>query len=629
MGKKLTYREKSALCQKIIDAMDKRDWTAAKDAARILFFSSPDDPDMFHLILAAFIDGQDAKMAKDAATIYQKKFPLKGQGCFYLGRAAHMNGEWQAAEEYFLAALKDDDLPKWYRGAVYSILGTLCREEGRVKEAADYYLRSFELKSFDTGKLSEYSNYLFNLHYLNKDQPFMLAAAKGYGALFDGAARYSHTKRERAKIRLGYISPDLRFHVVAFFSYAFFHDYDRERFEVYCYTDCAEDGASRNIAAMVDVWRNVRGLKYETVADVVYRDNIDILIDLAGHTAWNFLPALAHKPAPVQISGIGYFDTTGLGEVDYFLADHYTDPPENDAYFTEKLLRLSKSHFCFMWHDAPEEVRPAPCLSNGYVTFGSFNNFSKVTDEQLKLWAKILDKVPRSRLYLKASIFNNPYGKKIALRRIKAAGIDEDRLIIAPHEPKYLTSYHRIDIALDTYPYPGGGTTCDALYMGVPVVTLVGERHNSRFGYSLLMNLGLVEGVAFSPDEYAAKAVALAADFARLNALRLGLRRRMLDSPLMQAKNYMAELEMLYEGVWFDWLADGKFSSAQTAEQMELAAAAENWREVLRLASVIVFHERKNGRAWFLGATACDRLQKWDRAAWWIDEAIKYNEGTE
>ena len=221
------------------------------------------------------------------------------------------------------------------------------------------------------------------------------------------------------------------------------------------------------------------------------------------------MPILAYKPAPVQVSGIGYFDTTGLESVDYFLADKIIDPPENDKYFTEKLLRLPQSHFCYMWHDNPRSLGEAPHIRNGYITFGSLNNFTKVNKHVLGAWKRILDRVPGSRLHLRAGIFDNEDSAKIAKDMISDVGIDLARVTCLPRSSEYLNDYANIDIALDTFPYPGGGTTCDALYMGVPVITLAGERHNARFGLSLLHNVGLDECCAYTEDEYVERAVQL------------------------------------------------------------------------------------------------------------------------
>lgn len=628
----MTYREKKQLYLLLTKRMDARQWNKAIEAADALRQAGVTDRTMFQAILAAYIDGGDAARAKAAGQEYQQRFPLDGVSRFYLGRVAFMNGDWETAETQFKEALADKTLAGWYRGAVHSILATLYRQTARGQEAAGQYLESARYKDLDHGKATEYSNYLFNLHYLDKPQEFMRQAAEKYGQLLAQIPQYRHDKRRSSspKIRIGYISPDLHFHVVAFFSYAFLHDYDKRRFEVFCYTDCEEDNASREFAAMVDHWQNVRGLPDEKVAEIVYKDKLDILVDLTGHTAWGFLQTMAYRPVPVQVSGIGYFDTTGLPAIDYFLADHYTDPPENDAYFVEKLIRLPHSHFCFMWHDNPQRPAPAPFQKNGYITFGSFNNFSKVTDEMLGLWAKILAAVPGSRLFLKAAIFNNPYGRKLALTRIRQAGIPVERLILGEQEAKYLQAYNEMDIALDTYPYPGGGTTCDALYMGVPVITLVGKRHNARFGYSLLMNAGLPELCAFSPEEYVEKAVALANDKERLRCYHQEIRQQLLASPVMQAADYMGEVEQAFTRIHLDWLerdcSEAERRECQCQEEKELALAQErqDLAKVVEIAGRMTARfPDQSAKAWTAGAMAYEALHDDARASWWLRQAAK------
>lgn len=561
--KLLPYQKVHKCYLALMDALERCRYQEAVALAEEIREIGTRDRKIWHTVLAAYIDGNDKDGALAAAADYEGLFDMKedGTGHFLLGRIKMLSGDWESAEAEVRHAL---NLPMedWYRGAAYSILANLERKLARPREAAGHYLKSVEYKTLATGSLADYSNYLFNLHYLNEPQSLMLAAAQKYGEMLSQVEQYSHKPHGRAKMRIGYISPDLRFHVAAFFSYALLKDYNRERFEVYCYTNCIEDSASAEFASWVDGWRNVRGLAPAEIARIVYEDEIDILFDLAGHTAQNMLPVLACKPAPVQLSGIGYFDTTGLPAVDYFLTDHYLDPEDggNEHYFTEKLLRLPQSHFCYMWHDAPGEVGEAPCLAKGFVTFGCLNNFAKVTDEVLRVWAKILRQVQGSRLHLRAQIFNSEYGRKLAFARIEAAGIDLARVEAYPFAPDYLKDYHEIDIALDTWPYPGGGTTCDALYMGVPVVTLAGERHNSRFGYSLLMNMGLAELCTFSEGEYAERAVSLAEDKECLKALHKKLRPMMERSPVMASGPYVAAVEQAYAEIYVKWLEKSGFT---------------------------------------------------------------------
>ncbi len=269
-------------------------------------------------------------------------------------------------------------------------------------------------------------------------------------------------------------------------------------------------------------------------------------MELGGHTGSYALPVLAYRAARVQISGIGYFNSTGLAGCDGFLSDIYCAPEENSPYFTERLLRLPHTHFCYQPYKEFPEVVPPPCLKKGYITFGSFNNFAKVNDGMLLLWGEILAKVPDARLLLKHKLLGTEEGLAYTIRRLEKLGLPLERIELRGYSKDYLQEYGDMDIALDTSPYPGGLTTCDALYMGVPVVTLCGNRHGARFGESFLRNLGLGELSAASKEQYAALAAALASDYEFLALLRGRLRRMMQESPLMDSRAYMRDVEDLY-----------------------------------------------------------------------------------
>ena len=296
-------------------------------------------------------------------------------------------------------------------------------------------------------------------------------------------------------------------------------------------------------------FRNLMCCSAEEAAHAIFRDGIDILVDLAGHTAGRTLPILAYRPAPVQIAGIGYFASTGLRTMDYFLADPVLAAGTAEEGFTEELLVLPHSHWC--WQPLHAAPAPAPEPAEGrVVVFGSFNNFTKLSDTVLRTWAEILRRVPESRLLLKTDVFSCPDAREEALRRIEAAGIPSARVETEGASQDYLAAYNRVDIALDPFPYPGGGTTCDALYMGVPVVTLAGESLGSRFGASLLENIGAGALIAHTEEEYIALAAALAGDAATIDALHAGLRGMMENSPVMDAAGYGSDVGASYEAVW-------------------------------------------------------------------------------
>ena len=527
-----------------------QDWTGAVELARQIRALSPRNRNIWEKITVVFIDGEQPEEAASALAFMEKHF--KPQGFWQVLRAniAYMQGDYQTVLDCGERALQDVSLQSWQKALLYNILARVEAELGRADKAAAYELVSSELPD-NPGALQEYSTMLFYLHYLEVPQAEIYKALCGYNRLLSGIKPYiHHAPYKHKKIRVGYVSADFCHSVVALFTFAFFAAYDKSRFEVYAYAKNEEDGISRMIAAKVDVWRNISNLSSAEAAALIRKDEIDILFEPSGHTANNCLEIMAYKPAPVQICGIGWFDSTGMEAIDYFLTDVHVDPQgSNDEYFTEKLLRLPYSHFCYYPITVHTQTLPAPFLANGYITFGTLNKFAKITDKMLGAWAEILRKVPQSRLFLKGKTFDTMLGRETAHNRLKAAGIDEKRVILEGFSSDYMSAYGKIDIALDTFPYPGGTTTCDALFAGVPVVTLVGNTHNSRFGYSLLKNLQLEELCAQTLPEYVTICTDLANDRKRLLDYRLTLLRRFRQSPLMDEGGYMMELELLYEAL--------------------------------------------------------------------------------
>jgi len=546
-----------------------RDKEKIKKTLEQLLTLEPADPVFFERLLSICIDNKMLGDAQTVADYLEKNFPPDSYRLLLRARVYFMKDNALETLKFARQALALENENLTHKLLIHNILGQAYRLIGDIKKSVEQYKisstldlspikNSVELAQAKKIQREEYSNLIFNLHNLNVSREELFNQIKGFNKFFAHLPRYKHNIKKHArhkKIRVGYISPDIRFHVVAFFSQHFFTSYDKTHFEIFIYANSREDNITAQFKERVDNFLNILGVPPKDVAAQIVKDEIDILIDLAGHSANNSLEVLAYKPAPIQISGIGWFNSTGLDTVDYFLADKFTDPEGlNEKFFTEKILRLQHSHFCYVWHDFPFVTTPAPCTKAGYVTFASFNAFTKVTDEMLNIWGKILNAVPNSRLYLKGMVFFENCGIDFVKERLTAAGIDLERVDYEPFNPVYVQCYERVDIALDTFPYPGGGTTCDALYMGVPVITLVGERHNSRFGYSLLMNIGLEELCAFSEEEYIQKAIALANDRERLREYHLTIRRKMELSPVMNDTIYMGELEQAYEKIFTAWL---------------------------------------------------------------------------
>ncbi len=343
-----------------------------------------------------------------------------------------------------------------------------------------------------------------------------------------------------------------------YFIWPFLAGFDAETFEVYAYSLGKPDQYSEFFQTLVTAWRDLSDYSrdMERIAREIYADEVDILFDLAGHTAASGLAALAWKPAPVQISGLGYMATTGLPTVDYFVTDHYCDPVGggSENVYVEKLLRLT-SQFCYNGYTHLPVSMGTPARAKGYIQFASFNQYAKLQDDMLVAWRAIMARVPNARLLLK----NKAYGWRgvvaVAHERLRRLGFDMSRVQFEVATRDYMERYLDVDIALDTFPWPGGGTTCDALYMGVPVVSYYTERHSTRFTYSLLANIGLAELSSERIEDYIETAVALAGNLDLLDALHRELRDRMKASPVMDQERYIREMEECYRAIWAQWEA--------------------------------------------------------------------------
>ena len=379
----------------------------------------------------------------------------------------------------------------------------------------------------------------------------------GYGALFADVRPYTHRgRRKKDKIRIGYISGDFRQHVMQYFIWPFLAGYDANAFDVYVYSLGKADQYTAFFQTLVTKWRDLASYEQDTVriAREIHEDEVDILFDLAGHTGNTGLAALAWKPAPVQLSGLGYMATTGLRSVDYFVTDRYCDPAGSgsEALYVEKLLRLT-SQFCYNGYTNLPASTGTPARGRGHIQFASFNQYQKFYDPMLRVWQEIMERVPQSRLLLKNNAYARPGVVQSAYERLQRLGFDMSRVQFECATKDYMWRYLDVDIALDTFPWPGGGTTCDALYMGVPVVSYYTERHSTRFTYSLLANIGLSDLASTSLSDYVETAVALAGNLDLLDALHRELRDRMKVSPVMDQERYIREMEECYRAIWNAW----------------------------------------------------------------------------
>jgi len=560
------------------------DFAAAEAAYRQAIELRPDWPEVrFHLANAVFGQGkleQSIEAYREVIALspeYPEPFNNMGIALSELGRS----------DEAIAAFTRAVELNPNFPDALAS-LGTALRNAGRLDEASDLAFRALAINPNSPIALMNLGNINASrgkvdeaIEYYRKARPFDTTLTANHNLLFSVnfspnysdqhiAAEHAQWEREYVlprvqaltshpnnrdpdrKLRIGYVSPDFR-HAVGRFLLPLFSNHDRTQFELYCYASIAlADEITEMFRSAAHAWRDGLPLNDAQLAKTIYDDGIDILVDLSMHTGGSRLIVFAHKPAPVQISYLAYAGTTGLRAIDYRLTDPYLDPPGKDeSVFVEKPIRIG-TFWCYQAPDNVPAIGPVPALANGVVTFGCLNNFSKVNAGVLELWRKILQAVPRSRLILHAY---EGIHRQQTRDYFAAGGVSPDRIefsAVIPAE-QYLQQYNRIDIALDPFPFGGGTTTCDALYMGVPLITMPGRTHVSRAGVSILSNAGLAEWIARDSNDYLNRAVALANDLQKLEAFRASVRGRMQSSPLMNAAKFTRDVEAAYRHCWRRW----------------------------------------------------------------------------
>lgn len=367
---------------------------------------------------------------------------------------------------------------------------------------------------------------------------------------------HSNDRTPNRKLRIGYVSPDFKAHASSHFIEPLLAHHDRASVQVICYANVAKpDAITSAMKGRADEWRDTFGKDDDALEAMIRDDRIDILVDLAGHTADTRLAVFARRPAPLQVSMIGYPSTTGLSTIDYKISDPHVDPPGAERFYSEKLLRLDGTFWCFApVADAPP-VDELPAKRNGFIMFGSANNVSKITPAALEAWARILNGVPGSRLRMQHSAFSSVEVRQRVADTFARYDIAADRVIVTgwARFKDYLQLLRTFDLALDTFPFNGGTTTCQQLYLGVPCVTLAGERQVSRMGVTMLRALGLDDLIGDSIEQYVQKAIDLARHIDRLSEIRSNLRPTMLGSMLCDGPRYVQSLEDAYRKIWSDW----------------------------------------------------------------------------
>jgi protein O-GlcNAc transferase len=470
-----------------------------------------------------------------------------------LGNALQLQGKLAAATEHYRLALGFDP---GYADA-HSNLGGAQLAAAKLNAAIESYRRALAIRP---EFLEGHSNLLFALTFeQDGSASAYVEEARRYGTKVAAQATpYTAWKARppaEGPLRVGLVSGDFNQHPVAFFLENIVAQLDRARLELVAYpTQSREDDMTARLKPHFAQWIPLTGLSDQAAAARIHADGIHILIDLAGHTAHNRLPVFGWKPAPVQVSWLGYWASTGVPGMDYVLVDPVSVPELHKAHFTETVWHVPDTRLCFTPPATPERiaVAPLPALRNGHVTFGSFQNMSKIGDAALAAWGRVLGALPTARLRLQNKQMSDAGARADLLQRLGRCGIAAGRVTL--EEPatreQYLNAHGEVDIILDTFPFPGGTTTCEALWMGVPTLTLAGDTLIARQGASLLGCAGLPDWIAAGEADYVAKAVAHASDLDRLAQLRGGLRQQALASPLFDAPRFARHLEQALYAMW-------------------------------------------------------------------------------
>ena len=526
-------------------------YSKAEASYRQAIALKPDDAET-HSNLGAVLS--DLGRYSEAETSYRQAIALKPDyaGAHNnLGNALRDLGRYSEAE----ASLRQAIALKPVLAGVHNNLGTVLSDLGRYSEAEASFRQAIALKP-DYAEAN--SNLLSSLNYVDSLSPIKaMEEARRYGLAVSSKANpkltFGGTTSTKSKIRIGFVSGDLKNHPVGYFIEGLMKYLNKEQFELFAFpTKSLSDELTVRIKSYFNEWIPIYGKSDFEAANLVHQKDIQILIDLSGHTVGNRLPIFSYKPAPIQASWLGYFATTGLPEIDYILGDPYVTPQYEEHHFSEKVWRLPESYICFSPPIEQITVHGLPAIENQFITFGCFNNLSKMGDQVIKTWATILISLPSSKLLLKTKQLNDPTVVQEVYKKFASHGITPDRLLLEGSSPraKLLATYNRVDIALDPFPYPGGTTSIEALWMSVPVLTLKGNRFLSHVGETIAHNAGQVEWIAKDLDDYVKKAISFASDVENLSELRRCLRDKVLKSPLLNSERFASHFSKAALSMW-------------------------------------------------------------------------------
>jgi predicted O-linked N-acetylglucosamine transferase (SPINDLY family) len=575
--------------KRVVEAIAQQDYSLAIGICRQILEQFPQQPDTLNLLGACLWKCGDYK----AATEYlQQAIMIKpGEPGFYtnLGNVLREQNLLSEACEFYQKALDLDskesqiylniaqisfergflhEAVNWCQKGLqffpefvelHKFLGICLLQQGHADQAIqlfEHYVKSTRVDS------SFYSGYLTSILYTTATEKF-LEVQKQWGERFEKppAVRRIHyspaTYPKHSKLRVGYVSPDFWDHAVTRFMLSILQHTNRIQFEIYCYSNTLKrDATTEQLMQFCPNWRVIKGLSVQEAIRKIREDEIDILVDLAGHTADNSLLVFAHKAAPIQVSYLGYPASTGLETIDYKISDIWTDPPFNQRFYTEKLEYIEGGFLCYKPYSCNSQLTPLPMLRNGFPSFGCFNDLKKISSKMLELWVQILKAAPTAHFAMKNRSFGCERTKSHYLQYFEQKGIAPERLHFFGfvEQERFYQFYNNIDLALDSYPYNGTTTTCDALWMGIPTVTMQGEMHVSRIGASLLKQVELGDFIASSPEEYVSIAVQKIQDIPLLLKLKIELRAKMLMANLGNPNYFVPKLESFYERIWQKWL---------------------------------------------------------------------------
>lgn len=440
--------------------------------------------------------------------------------------------------------------------------GEALQRLGMIRDAVEYYKKGLRMRPTKDG----YSSLMHIVHhdYGSSNADFKELTQECYRLCLEPIKKqinrtYSFSNRVKdpsKKIRLGFFSYRFRFAAADYWALKVFKEMNKDKFEIFLYHDSKfEDHGTPEFKASADTWREVAGMPHETVADLIYKDEIDILVDMIGHMGGGRLELFTLKPAPIQVCWLNYYGTLGMPEMDYFIADSSVVTPESEKFFLEKVYKMPKVFNPFTPKGATVAVNiteQLPFEKNGYITFGSLNRFSKINDKVLEYWAEILKQVPSSKLLISATVFKEIEMQEYIKKFFEEHGVDRNRIKTEdyPELREFFLKFNEIDICLDTFPFVGGATTIDATYMGVPTITIAGDTWVYRSGVATYVNVKCEELIVNSKEEAVQKTIELAADIDRLKNYRKTMREKLLSSPICDSKQYARDFEEAFKYMW-------------------------------------------------------------------------------